>query len=374
MRIDSVETFVAHMSMFVRIRTDSGLDGIGEGTMFAFPEAAAAIVRRFAPMLIGADPLRVEYLWLRLYRSVSMRGMGITSALSAIDQALWDIRGKHFEAPIWEVLGGRVRDRVRAMLVLDYGTVDALCAEAKAALDDGYTALKVLLFQDEHHPMTHAARLKDMTERMQALRDTVGWEVDLGVELHRNMMPGDSIALMRELERFRPFFVEDPIVPDSVLAFAEVARKSRLPMAAGERTTTIYEFAEYVDHGGVSYLRPDIGIAGGFTQLRKICAMAEAHHQAVLPHSVPNGPVATAAHVHMGFAAPTWDAQEYRPLDTSPFTDMVDGIFPVRKGFFEIPEKPGLGMTLDDDALARMPALRFEGHPARRMDGSIAFR
>ncbi len=374
MKIESVETFVAHMSLFVRIRTDTGLEGIGEGTFFAFPEATAAIIDRFRPMLIGADPMRVEYLFLRLYRSVSMRGMGITSALSAIDQALWDIRGKRFDAPVWELLGGRVRDRVRAMLVLEYATTEKLCADAKAAVDDGYTALKILLFQNEHHPMTHSGRNKDMIERMAALRDTLGWDVDLGVELHRNMMPGDSIALMQELQQFRPFFVEDPIVPDSVYAFGAVAAKSMLPMAAGERTTTIYEFAEYVDHGGISYVRPDIGIAGGFTQLRKICAMAEAHHQAVLPHSVPNGPVATAAHVHMGFAAVTWDAQEYMRQDIAPFCNMVDAIFPVVNGFFNLPDKPGLGMVLNDAALAAMPAVKFEGHPAHRMDGSIAFR
>lgn len=374
MRIETVETIIAHMSMFVRIRTDNGIEGVGECTMFAFPEAPVAVIERFKPHLIGADPMRVEYLWLKLYRSVSMRGMAISGALSAIDQALWDIRGKHFSAPIWELLGGRARDRVRAMLVLNYGTVDQLCAEAKSAVEDGYTALKVLLFQDEHHLMTHAARLKDMVERMAALRETVGWEVDLGVELHRNMMPGDSIALIRELEQFRPFFVEDPIVPDSVLAFGEVAKKSNLPMAAGERTTTIWEFAEYIGHAGLSYVRPDIGIAGGFTQLRKICAMAEAHHQGVLPHSVPNGPVATAAHVHMGFAAPNWDAQEHRAQDMPPFTRMVDGIFPVKRGFFELPEKPGLGLSLQAAALADIPPLILSGQTAHRMDGSIAFR
>lgn len=374
MKIESVEIFNAHMSVFVRIRTDTGLEGIGEGTMFAFTEATASIVERFKPILIGQDPLRVEYLFLRLYRSVSMRGMAITSALSAIDQALWDIRARHFDVPVWEALGGRVRDKVRAMLVLGYGTVEELCAEAKAAVDEGYTALKVLLFQDEHHPMTHAGRIADMVQRMQALRDTVGWDVDLGVELHRNMMPGDSIALMRELEKFRPFFVEDPIVPDSVMAFAKIAEKSNLPMAAGERTASIYEFAEYVDYGGVSYLRPDIGVAGGFTQLRKICAMGEAHHMAMLPHSVPNGPVATAAHVHMGVAAVTWDAQEYRPLDMAPFNQMVDTLYPVKNGYFDVPDQPGLGMRLNDAALATMTPVTFEGHPARRMDGSIAFR
>ena len=374
MRIETVEVFTAHMSLFVRIRTDGGITGIGESTLFAFPDAVASIVAAFKPVLIGADPMRPDYLALKLYRAVSMRSMVITGALAAIDQALWDIRGKHYGAPIWDILGGRMRDRVRAMLVLDYGTIDELCAQAAAAERDGYTALKVLLFQNEHHTMGHARRHADMVARMDALRETVGWQVDLGVELHRNMMPGEAVALLAELERFRPFFVEDPIVPDSVMAFGAVSSKSRLPMAAGERTTSIWEFAEYVSHGGVSYLRPDIGIAGGFTQLRKICAMAEAHHMAILPHSVPNGPVATMAHVHMGFAAATWDAQEYRPLDHAPFTRMVDEVPAPRGGYFQLPEAPGLGMALNDAELEKMATSFAIGETAQRKDGSIAFR
>lgn len=372
--IASVEVFAAHMSLFVRVRTESGLEGVGESTMFAFPEAVAGVIDRFRPALIGDDALRPDFVSLKLYRAVSMRSMAITGALSAIDQALWDIRGKHYQAPVWDMLGGRMRDRVRAMLVLGYGTVEELCAEAMAAKDAGYTALKVLLFQDEHHGMTHAARNADMVARMQALRDTLGWDIDLGVELHRNMMPGEAVTLIDELARFRPFFVEDPIVPDSVIAFGAIAAKSSLPMAAGERNTSIWEFAEYVSHGGVSHLRPDIGIAGGFSQLRKICALAEAHHLGIVPHSVPNGPVATLAHVHMGFATSNWEAQEYRPLDTAPYTDLVDAVPTPRDGFFERPDAPGLGIALNEAGIARWPADFKIGDTARRMDGSIAFR
>lgn len=374
MKIEAVESFVAHSWMFVRIRTDTGLEGIGECTLFAFPEAARAVVERFTPMLLGSDPLRPEHTYLRLYRSISMRGMAITGALSAIDQALWDIRGKHFEAPVWQMLGGRVRDRVRAMLVLDYATQDALCDQARSAVAEGYTALKVLLFQNEHHRMRHGARLHDMVQRMAALRETVGWHVDLGVELHRNMVPGEAVALLRELEPFRPLFVEDPIVPDSVIAFGAVARQSRLPMAAGERTTTLWEFAEYVGHAHLAYIRPDIGIAGGFSQLRKICALAEAHHQGILPHSVPNGPVAVAAHVHMGMAAPTWEVQEHRPQDRPPFTRVVDAILAVEQGFFAVPDRPGLGMTLDLEGIAATPPVVRGTDVASRDDGSVAFR
>lgn len=374
MRIESVDTFVAHNWMFVRIRTDTGLEGVGESTFFGFPDATALIAQRYGAMMIGEDPMRVEYHWLRLYRTLSMRGMGIGGAISAIDQALWDIKGKHFQAPVWQLLGGKARDKVRAMMVLNYGTVDEVNAAAKAAVAEGYTALKVLLFQEEHHRMRHGARLQSLVERLASLRETVGWEIDIGVELHRNMVPGESIALIRELEQFRPLFVEDPIVPDSVLAFGEVAAKTRVPMAAGERTTTIWEFREYVEAGGVHHIRPDVGIAGGITHVKKICALAEAHHQQIIPHSVPNGPVAVAAHVQLGIAVPNWEVQEHRPQDRPPFNKVVKAIIPVVNGFFPAPEAPGLGIELDEAGLASVPPDDKARSTSTREDGSIAFR
>jgi len=374
MRIDSVETFTAHNWMFVRIRTDTGIEGIGESTFFAFPEAAAAVVARFAPKLRGQDPMRAEFIFLELYRSVSMRGMAIGGALSAIDQALWDIRGKHFQAPVWQLLGGRVRDKVRAMLVIDYGTVDQVVASCRDAVSRGYTALKILLFQEEHHRMRHGARLRDLVERTAAIREAVGWEIDLGIELHRNMVPGESIALIRELEQFRPLFVEDPIVPDSVLSFGEVALKTRVPMAAGERNTTIWEFREYVEHGGVHHIRPDVGIAGGITHVKKICALAEAHHQGIIPHAVPSGPVATAAQVQLGACVPNWEVQEHREQDRAPWSSVVDAVVPVRDGFFPISDAPGLGIALNEAGIAATPVLGRDREVPRHEDGSIAFR
>lgn len=374
MKIEEIETFICADWLFVRVHTDTGLSGVGESTYFMSPEASADIVRDFASALRGEDPMRVEHHWLNLYRSRCMRGMAIGGALSAIDQALWDIRGKHFEVPVWQILGGRVRDRVRAMLVLPYGTVEDVCASAADAVAQGYTALKVLLFQNEHHGMTHSARVHDLVARAHALRETVGWDVDLGIELHRNMAPGEAIALIRELEPIRPFFVEDPVPPDSVMSFGEVAAKTRVPMAAGERNTTIWEFREYVEYANVHHIRPDVGVAGGFTHVRKICALAEAHHQGIVPHAVPSGPVATAAHVQLGAAIPNWEAQEHRPQEQSPWIDVVNHVPRLVDGFFEIPETPGIGIELDDAGILRTPSnTRSHGTP-RRLDGAVAFR
>ncbi len=374
MKIEHIETYVAHNWMFVEVTTDSGLKGVGESTFFGFPDATALVAQSMGNRLIGEDPFRIEYHNLSLYRALSMRGMAIGGAISAIDQALWDIKGKHYQAPVWDLLGGRVRDKVRAMLVIPYGTAEEVAASCKKAADDGYTALKVMVYQPEHHLMAFGAKVKDMVERLALIRETVGWDVEIGIELHRNMALGESIAAVREFEQFRPLFVEDPIPPDSVLSFGEVAEKSRVPMAAGERNTTIWEFREYVEHGGVHHIRPDVGIAGGITGTRKICALAEAHHQGIIPHAVPSGPVATAAQVQLGFAVPNWEVTEHQVQDSAPWTKAVKAIVPVINGHWLPNETPGLGVELDHEGLKTIPVIAKFPPTSLKTDGSVAFR
>jgi galactonate dehydratase len=375
MRIAQVETLVAGTSVFVRLTSESGLRGVGESTAFAFPLAVVEVVKALESSLIGADAFDVEAQWLRMYRALGWRGITLGGAISAIDQALWDLRGRFWEAPVWQLLGGRSRRGVRAMKVLRTGTVDEVVGAAVEAQDEGYTAIKVLLFQHEHHGQRHAERIADMVERVAAIRDAVGDRMDMGLELHRNMQPGNSVALIRELERFRPLFVEDPVPPDSALGFADVSSKVQAPMAAGERNTTIYEFREYVEHAGLAYVRPDVGIAGGFTHVRKICAMAEAHHQGVIPHAVPSGPVATMAHVHLGISVPNWEVQEHVEQRDTPVAAMVERITPLVDGYLlPFDDAPGLGMELDDATIAAMPVGVFPIAPDLREDGSVALR
>ncbi len=271
MRVESLEVFPATRACYLRVRAEDGTCGVGESTYFGWPEAVADIARSFAPYLVGRDPFDTEQHFLALYRALCFRGMAVTGALSALDQALWDLKGKHFEVPVWQLLGGRARKAVRAMRVLRTGTLDEVVEAARVAVDvEGYTAIKVLLFQHEHHGMRQAQALADLVARFAAIRETVGWQIDLGVELHRNMTAGDALMLCEELVRFRPLFVEDPIPPDSVVALRAFAARSPIPVAAGERNTTIWEFAEYLERPGVAYARPDVGIAGGITHVHKI--------------------------------------------------------------------------------------------------------
>jgi galactonate dehydratase len=376
MRIASVEAIAAGTSCYARVTTEDGVSGVGESTYFGWPTAVAEIIRSFEPFLQGKDPIDVEHHWLSLYRSLSFRGMAISAAISAVDQALWDLRGQRFGVPVWQLLGGRVRRGVRAMLVLPTGTADEVVKAARSAVEDeGYTALKILLFQNEHHQMRQAERIGDLVERFAAIREAVGWQTDLGVELHRNMSTANAVLLCGELARFRPLFVEDPIPPDSVAGLRAFAAKVGVPVAAGERNTSIWEFAEYLERPGIDFARPDVGIAGGITHVRKICAMAEAFHADILPHAVPSGPVAVAAHVQLGMCTPNWEAQEHRPPAGPEWTDVVDEIIPVRDGYLIPPDRPGLGIELDDSGLARYPPTSADlSHTPRREDGSVAIR
>ena len=374
MKIDQIETFIAVNWMIVRITTDTGIRGVGESTFFGWPGASENVVKSFGPYLIGADPLRTEHHWNMMYRAKSMRGGAIGGGISAIDQALWDIKGKHFDAPVWQLMGGKARDAVRAMLVLPTGTKDEVAQHAADAKSNGFTAVKCLLYQHDHAAMRHSERIQDLVDRMDAVREAVGWDMDIGVEIHRNMIPGEAIVLAQELERFRPYFFEDPVAPDSVLSFGEVSEKTRIPMAAGERNLTMWEFREYVESAGVHHVRPDIGVAGGFTHCKKICAIAESHHQGIIPHAVPSGPVATAAHVQLGACVPNYEVQEHVYEESAPYTDVVKRIITLRDGWLEIPETPGIGVDLDEDGIAKHPHEFGPIDGAVRDDGSVALR
>jgi len=374
-RIAKVEVFAAGISCFVRLTTEDGIQGVGESTAFAYPNAVAEVIRNFEPFLIGADAHDVEQNWLKMYRALGWRGLMLGGAISAIDQAMWDIRGRVFETPVWHLLGGRSRKAVRGMKVVFGNSKEELISDSLKAQNEGYTAIKIILHQHDHHQMRHAQKIADLVDRMASLRDAVGNTLDIGVELHRNMQPGNSVALIEELMPFRPLFVEDPIPPDSVLSFAEVSAKVRTPMAAGERNTSIYEFREYIEHAGLAFVRPDIGIAGGFTHVRKICAMAEAHHQGILPHAVPSGAIATMAHIHMGITAPNWEAQEHVDQNVDPIQQMVKRIPVVKDGWLYPFDEPGLGMELNDAYFATNPPVTvFPIKPDLREDGSVALR
>lgn len=376
MKITEIKTLFIDRYLFVQVHTDEGLTGLGESGAWGYLEASAGAVETFKRYLIGQDPLRIEHHWQYLYRWTHFRGAAIMGALSAIDIALWDIAGKYFGVPCYQLLGGKCRDKARVYYHVFGETKEELiqgCVEAKAR---GFTAIGHLTpFLDESPGLpyfkTHVDKIRDAIETVRRYREAVGNEVDLCIEIHRRMTPAEAIALARGIEEFHPFFYEDPILPDNFDAMALVANNIHIPIATGERLHTIYEFEMLLRRGAVQYVRPDVCMAGGLTHSKKIAALAEAHHVGVVPHN-PLSPVSTAACIQLAACIPNFALQEYpKGEDESPKRDIVKSTLQLENGFLLIPETPGLGIELTEGAEEQYPYQPLSVRTRLHLDGSV---
>ena len=372
MRIEELETFLIHQWLVVRVRTDTGISGIGEATFWAQPAATAEVVHSFKEYLIGKDPLTIDRHWLYLYRSSSFRGASVGAALSAIDVALWDIAGKHYGAPVHGLLGGRHRERVRMCALTMADDQETVMAMVTDAVREGHTAVKIDPLPSAYPGWSRAHLLREVVERVGAVREAVGEDVDVCVELHRKLGPAEAVALAAKLEPFDLLYIEDPIPPDSIASMAEVARKVNIPIATGERLHTVYEFKEVLESQAAQDLKLDVGLHGGITQCKKIAGMAEAYHATVSPHNAW-GPVLTAAHVQLCAAVPNFLVLEYRHGEP-PEGDVVMEPLKVENGYIKVPDSPGIGVELNEEAARKYPYVPREIATATRDDGSVAFR
>lgn len=375
MKIEKIETFFVSRFLVCRITTDDGTQGVGESCYWAYPKAAEQTIHGVADVLIGMDPTDIEHIWNYIWRyNSNFRGNSIGGAISSIDMALWDIKGKRLQAPVWDLLGGKVRHKVRAIAQgIDTSSPEAAAAGAKAAQDEGYTAVKFTPMQKSWPDQAYSEMLKIGVDTVAAVRETVGWEMDLAIDIHRNMQPHESVAFCEELEKFRMYFVEDPIVPDSVVAMAEVAAKMRVPLAVGERNAGVWEFREYAQLTNCAFFKPDIAVAGGITGTKKIATIAEAHHIKICPHNF-QGPIATAANIALAVSSPAWDVQESVGEENSPRRDMVDEIMKLENGWYTPSERPGLGVEFNEAAAGKFPFDPARVAPPTREDGSVALR
>lgn len=378
MKIEQVEGILIGSDLVganyvVRITTDSALVGLGQSGAWGFPDAAAKVVEQYAEYLVGKDPLRIEHIWQSLYRLRPFRGNIISGALSAIDIALWDIKGKHFGVPVWELLGGMVRDRVRLHLLIDGSTPDEIAVAARAAADEGFSAIKFDPFPRGYQDHTMARKIEGVREMAAAARESVGLDVDIIFELHRKLSATDSVAIADALAEFRPLFIEDPIQIDSIPLQAELAKRIRSPLANGERLNTIWEFRDLLAAGGPQHVRPDVGNAGGLTGARKIAVLAEAHHCALVSHNFL-GPLLTAASVHLDVTIPNFLTQEYQLGDESARPGDAIFITSLRRegGYMLAPQAPGIGVELDEALLAEAPAHYLPATLTLRADGAPA--
>jgi galactonate dehydratase len=371
MKIADIESYVIGSGHVVRVITDSGLVGVGQSACWGYPGAVHAIIQTFRAYLIGQDPLRIEHHWQYLYRMAPFRGSVLGGAVSAIDIALWDIKGQHLQAPIWELLGGKCRDKIRLHLLMGGATPEEVATQAQAAVRDGFTAIKFDPIPAGFADMTLDQLVGGVVERVAAAREAVGGAADLILELHRKLTPLQALPIAAAVVQFHPLFLEDPIQIDSIQSQAEIARRMTSALANGERLHTIWEFRELLVQGGSQYVRPDVGLAGGLTHCKKIAAIAESFHAAVVTHNFL-GPVLTAASVHLDVAIPNFLTQEYALVDEGNVATAFPGTFKRIGGYIEAPEAPGLGVRLDTAQLAAAERLLWDPqHIPLRTDGSV---
>jgi galactonate dehydratase len=348
--------------------------GLGQSACWAYPEAVDAIIHRFTKYLVGRDPRAIEHHWHQLYRMGPFRGSVLSAAVSAVDIALWDIKARAAGVPIWDLLGGRYRDKIRLHVLIPRSVDDILLAHISSALEQGFTAIKFIPLPEDYFALTEPQLVASVVEMTAAARGLVGNEVELILEFSRRLNALQAIAVLDAVAPFKPLFCEDPIQIDSVAAQADLARRARVPLGIGERLHNVWEFRELLEAGGPQYVRPDLGSAGGFSHGRKIAAVAEAFNATVVLHNAL-GPVLTAASVHFDIATPNVILQEYTTNDELTVHRAFKNDVRREGGFISAPSVPGLGVELDESQL--VPA-EFEGYMgnviyqfSERPDGSV---
>jgi len=332
--------------LFVTVETEDGISGIGEGS--GWPRVVEAAVRDLANVVVGQDAFAIEHLWQRMHVAIMGHGMsGVVGqgAIGAIDMALWDIKGKALGVPVWQLLGGRMRDRVRAY------THAATPDQARAAVAKGYGALKT-------------GGVANPVEKAAAIRKAVGDDVDLMIDLHGPpwLTAPDAIAMCDALGELGPLFVEEPLAPEDMEGYRRLRAATRVPLASGERHGGLHGIAPLLLEGIIDVAQPDAGRAGGITGLRKIAALAEARFATMAPHAGSLGPVAEYAALHLLAAIP--NALILEKMD--PDWDGRGKVVPqpeVKDGWITVPDAPGLGVSIDEDFVAAHPSVRNVGLP-----------
>jgi len=361
-RITDVSTYLVGNAwknwLFVRVDTDEGIHGVGEGTLNAFSATVQAAIHELRDTYIGLDPSQVELLLQRMIRDVYSDGGQIhMAAVSAIEVACWDIRGKAAGKPVHELLGGRIRERIRVYANGWYRTErtpEAFAARATEVVASGYTALKF-------DPFGAGWRIQDRPEEdlsvdiVAAVREAVGPDVDLMIEAHCRFSAATALRIADRLAAYHPAWLEEPVAHQHLGSMVEVARRSPVPIATGESLTSLSQFADLMAHDAVHILQPEPLYLGGLWRTQQLAAMADAHYAVIAPHSA-QGPICSAISMQLGASVPNFYIQESFDEFNAPWSrEIVDHpVLPVR-GYIEVSTRPGLGIDLDWDRLAEHP-------------------
>lgn len=368
MKVTRLETMLVQPRWcFLKIYTDAGIVGYGEPIVEGHHDAVAREVQQIGEYLVGQDPRRIEHHWQAIYRHGFYRGGPVlTSALSGVEIALWDILGKSFGVPVYQLLGGACRDRIRVYAHCGGSTPEEAARSAKAAAERGFTALKTGA-PGPAEIIETPAWVESAAQIVAAMREAVGPNVDIGYDCHGRLSPALSIRLARALEPYHPMFLEEPCLPENVDTMVTVARSTSIPIATGERLFTKWGFREVLEKQAAAVLQPDLCHAGGILECKKIAAMAEVYYAAMAPHN-PLGPIALAACLQLDACIPNFLCQEQVCLGEG----YLRQPFVVKDGYIDVPTGPGLGIEVDDEAVAAKIGHNYRNPPLFHRDGSVA--
>lgn len=380
MKITKLTTYrLAPRWMFLKIETDSGISGWGEPIIEGKARSVEAAVHEFESHLVGKDPARINDLWQVMYRGGFYRGGAILmSALAGIDQALWDIKGKALGVPVYELLGGLVRDRMKTYSWVGGDRPADVIADIQRLRDGGFDTFK-MNGSEEFGLIDSTIKVDAAVKRIAEIRAAFGNTIDFGIDFHGRIGVPMAKVLLRELEPYRPLFVEEPVLAEQDESYARLAQHTSIPLAAGERMYSRFEFKRVLAAGGLSIVQPDLSHAGGITECVKIAAMADAYDVALAPHC-PLGPIALAACLHVDFVAHNAVIQEQSMgIHYNQGGELLDYVvnsedFHIESGYIKPLPKPGLGVVIDEErvrAASRNPP-EWKNPLWRHADGSVA--
>lgn len=380
MKITKLELFkVPPRWLFLKIETDEGITGWGEPVVEGKADTVAAAVMEMSDHIIGKDPMRIEDMFQVLYRGGFYRGGPIlTSAISGIEQALWDIKGKFYNAPVYDLLGGACRDKTRVYSWIGGDRPSDVGQAAKQQVAAGFTAVKMNATEEMHY-IDSISKVDEAIARIAAVREAVGKDVGIGIDFHGRVHKSMAKIIVKELEPYRPMFIEEPVLPENNEALKEIARYTSCPIATGERMYTRWGFKELLAQGIVDIIQPDLSHAGGILETRKIAAMAEAYDIAIAPHC-PLGPIALAACLQLDTCSPNAFIQEQSlGIHYNQGSDLLDylkdpSVFKYEEGFVANLTAPGLGIEINEDKVREMAAIghNWKNPVWRQADGTVA--
>ena len=365
--------------LFLKIETDEEISGWGEPIIEGKASTVKAAVDELMQSLIGKDPMNIEDHWNTMYRGNFYRGGPILmSAISGIDQALWDIKGKFFNAPVHQLIGGKARDKMKLYSWIGGDRPTDIGNAAKLAKENGFLAVKMNA-TDEMQYIDSYEKIDRVLQRVAALRDAVGMSVEVGIDFHGRLHKPMAKVLAKELEQYHPMFIEEPVLPENNEALKEIAHVTSIPIATGERMFSRWHFKQLLADGYVDIIQPDLSHAGGITECKKIISMAEAYDVAAAPHC-PLGPIALAACLQVDATCYNAFIQEQSlGIHYNKGNDLLDylqdaSVFKYENGYVNIPSAPGLGITINEEKVIEMAKLshNWKNPLWRHDDGSVA--